>query len=250
MGLHGHGGEVNGAQVGLIETTGVIEMKMVVRVVDSGEGIEGEDLVEMTGDAAEEGEDHSVVDGHLEMKTMKNTAPRTNQLCKGGSKIRELQDNSGARIKVTREENDNGETKIEITGSPEVVAKAKELITETVNPVDRMGRSFGRMSTNEASSNSTSDSSPAPVINWAMIRANKDANEKLKFKDLPEIRKNFYIEDPSVANMHPEEIAHIRKTNNDIIVKDLSKDGDKRIPNPVRTFEEAFQHYRVISLCY
>ncbi|XP_034314075.2 probable ATP-dependent RNA helicase DDX43 [Magallana gigas] len=162
---------------------------------------------------------------------------------KGGAKIRELQDNSGARIKVTREENDNGETKIEITGSPEVVAKAKELITETVNPVDRMGRSFGRMSTNEASSNSTSDSSPAPVINWAMIRANKDANEKLKFKDLPEIRKNFYIEDPSVANMHPEEIAHIRKTNNDIIVKDLSKDGDKRIPNPVRTFEEAFQHY-------
>lgn len=81
MGLHGHGGEVNGAQVGLIETTGVIEMKMVVRVVDSGEGIEGEDLVEMKGDAAEEGEDHSVVDGHLEMKTMKNTAPRTNQLC-------------------------------------------------------------------------------------------------------------------------------------------------------------------------
>eukprot|EP00105_Crassostrea_gigas_P010018 XP_011425160.1 PREDICTED: probable ATP-dependent RNA helicase DDX43 [Crassostrea gigas] len=162
---------------------------------------------------------------------------------KGGSKIRELQDNSGARIKVTREENDNGETKIEITGSPEVVAKAKELITETVNPVDRMGRSFGRMSTNETNSNSTSDSNPAPVINWAMIRANKDANEKLKFKDLPEIRKNFYIEDPSVANMHPEEIALIRKTNNDIIVKDLSKDGDKRIPNPVRTFEEAFQHY-------
>lgn len=38
------------------------------------------------------------------------------------------------------------------------------------------------MSTNETSSNSTSDSNPAPVINWAMIRANKDANEKMKFK--------------------------------------------------------------------
>lgn len=37
---------------------------------------------------------------------------------------------------------------------------------------------------------------------------------------------------------------NFRKTNNDIIVKDLSKDGNKRIPNPVRTFEEAFQHYR------
>ena len=39
-------------------------------------------------------------------------------------------------------------------------------------------------------------------------------------------------------------ILNFRKTNNDIIVKDLSKDGDKRIPNPVRTFEEAFQHFR------
>lgn len=38
------------------------------------------------------------------------------------------------------------------------------------------------MSTNETSSNSTSDSNLAPVINWAMIRANKDANEKMKFK--------------------------------------------------------------------
>lgn len=27
---------------------------------------------------------------------------------------------------------------------------------------------------------------------------------------LPEIRKNFYIEDPDVANMHPEEVAYIR----------------------------------------
>lgn len=47
MGLHGHGGEVNGAQVGLIVTTGVIETKMVVKMVDSGEGIEGEVLVGM-----------------------------------------------------------------------------------------------------------------------------------------------------------------------------------------------------------
>lgn len=47
------------------------------------------------------------------------------------------------------------------------------------------------MSTNEASSNSTSDSSPAPVINWAMIRANKDANEKLKFKGSHSVVKNI-----------------------------------------------------------
>ncbi|XP_062570833.1 probable ATP-dependent RNA helicase DDX43 [Saccostrea cucullata] len=160
---------------------------------------------------------------------------------KGGSKIRELQDNSNARIQVTREENDNGEIRVELSGSPEAVAKAKELIEETINPVSRVTRSFGSMNTNPT--DSTTGSNPAPMINWAMIRANKEANEKIKFEGLPEIRKNFYIEDPAVANMHPEEVAHIRKTNNNIIVKDLSKEGNKRIPNPVRTFEEAFQHY-------
>ena len=45
-------------------------------------------------------------------------------------------------------------------------------------------------------------------------------------------------------------ILNFRKTNNDIIVKDLSKDGDKRIPNPVRTFEEAFQHFRMDIFYY
>lgn len=46
-------------------------------------------------------------------------------------------------FKVTREENDNGEVRIEITGSPDVIAKAKELITNTVNPMDRVTKSFG-----------------------------------------------------------------------------------------------------------
>lgn len=78
MGLYGYGGEVNGVQVGLIEIIGVIEMKMVVRVVDLGEGIEGEDLVEMKGDVVEEGEDYLVVDGYLEMKIMKNMVLRIN----------------------------------------------------------------------------------------------------------------------------------------------------------------------------
>lgn len=48
------------------------------------------------------------------------------------------------------------------------------------------------MSTNETSSNSTSDSNPAPVINWAMIRANKDANEKMKFKGCHSVFKNIH----------------------------------------------------------
>jgi hypothetical protein len=43
---------------------------------------------------------------------------------------------------VTREENDNGEVRVELSGTPDVVAKAKELIEETINPMDRKPKSF------------------------------------------------------------------------------------------------------------
>ena len=36
-----------------------------------------------------------------------------------------------------------------------------------------------------------------------------------------------------------------RKANNNISVTDLSSEGDRNIPNPCRTFEEAFEHYRM-----
>jgi hypothetical protein len=39
-----------------------------------------------------------------------------------------------------------------------------------------------------------------------------------------------------------------RKANNNISVTDLSSEGDRNIPNPCRTFEEAFEHYRMYLL--
>lgn len=41
---------------------------------------------------------------------------------------------------------------------------------------------------------------------------------------------------------------HFRKAQNDISVKNLHEDGIGTIPNPVRTFEEAFIHYRKENL--
>lgn len=40
--------------------------------------------------------------------------------------------------------------------------------------------SFSGMSTN--TTNSSEVSSATPVINWAMIRANKESNERMKFE--------------------------------------------------------------------
>jgi len=47
---------------------------------------------------------------------------------KGGSRIRELQDDSGCRINVNREGGSNGNTVVELQGSEEAKNLAKEMI--------------------------------------------------------------------------------------------------------------------------
>lgn len=62
---------------------------------------------------------------------------------------------------------------------------------------------------------------------------------------MPPIIKNFYKEDPTIANMSAAHVAHIRKSNNNIEVKHVfeneGSDEELKIPNPVETFEQAFQ---------
>lgn len=49
---------------------------------------------------------------------------------KGGTKIRELQESSGARIKIQTGEDNHDETSIDLIGTEEAQTKAKELIEE------------------------------------------------------------------------------------------------------------------------
>uniref|UniRef100_A0A674N2E6 RNA helicase n=1 Tax=Takifugu rubripes TaxID=31033 RepID=A0A674N2E6_TAKRU len=80
-----------------------------------------------------------------------------------------------------------------------------------------------------------------------MIRKKKDEYAEIKWKGLPPIKKQFYIEAESLSALMPEEVNQWRKENNNIFVDDLKKEGEKRpIPKPCRTFLEAFQHYTEI----
>ncbi|XP_021379022.1 probable ATP-dependent RNA helicase DDX53 [Mizuhopecten yessoensis] len=158
---------------------------------------------------------------------------------KSGSKIRELQEQTRARIKVSREENDDGENKVDIQGSEEARSQAKEKIEELIKPFSSMTSNYG--SSSGVGSGAVEEAQPK--INWGMIRSQQEEHARTKFLGLPELHKEFYIEDPDVANMYPEDVKKFRKDNNNIIVMDLSKDGDRRVPNPVQTFEQAFQHY-------
>ncbi|XP_077585224.1 putative ATP-dependent RNA helicase DDX43 isoform X1 [Stigmatopora nigra] len=86
---------------------------------------------------------------------------------------------------------------------------------------------------------------PVPVcIDWNNIRENKDKYEKMKWKDLPPIKKKFYTEARSVFLLTPEEVCDWRKENNNIFVDDLMEGGEKRtVPKPCRSFLEAFELY-------
>uniref|UniRef100_A0A3B1JYL6 RNA helicase n=1 Tax=Astyanax mexicanus TaxID=7994 RepID=A0A3B1JYL6_ASTMX len=165
---------------------------------------------------------------------------------RGGVKIRELQDSSGARIKVNR---GDYEGEVLIFGSSDVQQKAKDMIEELISgtasgPLFSSTRSGVRNDSCWPASALQASTGPATTpIDWTNIRENREKYETMKWQDLPPLKKNFYIEDEAVARRSAEEITVWRKENNNIFVDDL-KEGEKRvIPYPVYTFLEAFQHY-------
>ncbi|NWH25205.1 DDX43 helicase, partial [Grus americana] len=154
---------------------------------------------------------------------------------RGGTKIRELEDSSGSRIKVIK---GTYEAEVKIFGSVAVQNKAKMLID---NIITRSGQNYIRRKTLDTIK--PENNPKKSVINWASIRENKAKYEAMKWADLPPIEKNFYKESSRTASMSREEVELWRKENNNIICDDL-KEGEKRcIPNPVRKFEDVFEHY-------
>ncbi|KAG8000301.1 putative ATP-dependent RNA helicase DDX43, partial [Nibea albiflora] len=157
------------------------------------------------------------------------------------------------------------EGEVVIFGAPAAQQKAKEMIEDLVadgnsrfpsgvrKGGDYGGGDYGRGSDEGVRHDSVWSAgqlqaakvAPAYVpIDWNAIRENKDKYEELKWKDLPPMKKKFYTEAESVSMLTAEEVIEWRKENNSIFVDDLKEEGEKRpIPNPCRTFLEAFEHY-------
>ncbi|NXW86845.1 DDX43 helicase, partial [Alopecoenas beccarii] len=154
---------------------------------------------------------------------------------RGGTKIRELEDSSGSRIKVIK---GTYEAEVKIFGSVAVQNKAKMLIDDTIT---RSGQNYVRGKSLDIIKPETNRNKM--VIDWASLRENRAKYEAMKWADLPPIEKNFYRESSRTASMSQEEVQLWRKENNNIICDDL-KEGEKRcIPNPVCKFEDVFEHY-------
>ncbi|XP_051503737.1 probable ATP-dependent RNA helicase DDX43 [Myxocyprinus asiaticus] len=170
---------------------------------------------------------------------------------RGGAKIRELEQSSGASIKINRGAN---EAEVLIFGSCDVQLKAKDKIEELVHgnsfrgPGQRNGNSNAGFQSDSCWPDSAVRAAAAPVsaaapIDWTALRENRDKYEAMKWQDLPDLKKDFYIEAESVAARSAEEIQAWRKENNNIFVDDLREREKRTIPNPVCTFKEAFVHY-------
>ncbi|KAM9345121.1 putative ATP-dependent RNA helicase DDX43 [Symphorus nematophorus] len=176
---------------------------------------------------------------------------------RGGAKIRELEESSGARIKINK---GDYEGEVVIFGSPAAQQKAKEMIEDLLADGNsrfcsggdcrggyRAGGNGGVKNGSVWSAAELEAAKAAPphvAIDWNDIRQNKDKYEELKWKDIPPIRKKFYTEAESVSMLTAEEVSEWRKENNNIFVDDLKEEGEKRsIPNPCRTFLEAFELY-------
>ncbi|NWR76225.1 DDX43 helicase, partial [Centropus unirufus] len=154
---------------------------------------------------------------------------------RGGSKIRELQDSSGSRIKVIK---GDYEAEVKIFGNIAVQNKAKMLIDDVLA---RSGQNYVREKTLDIIK--PENNPMKSVIDWAALRENAAKYEAMKWAGLPPIEKNLYVESARTASMSQEEVEMWRKENNNIICNDL-KEGEKRcIPNPVCRFEDVFEHY-------
>ncbi|KAI4875321.1 hypothetical protein NFI96_015561 [Prochilodus magdalenae] len=176
---------------------------------------------------------------------------------RGGVKIRELEESSGARIKASFCAINRGdyEGEVLIFGSSDVQQKAKNMIMELISGstisrdwLHNAGSEVSGVKSESCWPASAVQASMAPThapIDWAAIRENRQKYETIKWQDLPPLKKNFYIEAESVSRRSVEEVRAWRqvKENNNIFVDDL-KEGEKRVvPNPVYTFEEAFVEY-------
>ncbi|XP_018359802.1 PREDICTED: probable ATP-dependent RNA helicase DDX43 isoform X1 [Trachymyrmex cornetzi] len=175
---------------------------------------------------------------------------------RGGSKIKALQEDSGARININRQYSENGQSAVTLTGTDDAQQRAKSLIEDLLT--ERGGTERGvteRSNTyeNECAQKPTFQPEEKEEIDWANFDWNKaneeyEERQKRRWAALPPIIKNFYEEDPAIANMPQSVVTQFRKTNNNIEVRHVfenagGSDENMKIPNPVQTFEQAFHAF-------
>lgn len=157
---------------------------------------------------------------------------------KGGVKIKSLQAESGAYIKVIDSENYGLKT-VKISGNPDAKECAQKLINEIIDANDPEKIRQKLQETTDANE-------PTPVLSsfdWDELMKEQAENLKRKLASLPKIIKDFYEEHPEISAMSDQQVEDFRVNKNNIMVKYLDDNNSRPIPKPVLKFEHAFQNY-------
>ncbi|XP_020298653.1 probable ATP-dependent RNA helicase DDX43 [Pseudomyrmex gracilis] len=175
---------------------------------------------------------------------------------KGGTQIKALQTESNARIKVESVPVDEmdpehiGETAVRLIGTEEAQQRAKTLIEELLS--EKIFGDFLVLEGEEAEKYKKAQQDELMArcanIDWQKASEEYEEYRRRRLAALPPIIKDFYKEDPAVAKMTSWKVKEIRKNNNNIEVDrfcDEKEDNTNisKLPNPIETFEQAFQHY-------
>ncbi|KAG6448127.1 probable ATP-dependent RNA helicase DDX43 [Manduca sexta] len=161
---------------------------------------------------------------------------------KGGCKIRDLQSESDAKVKVG--DSNGNETDITLSGTDAAISKVEELINNLIEDPPPPDLNTSQNSTGSGDFFKKNEGG-MQVIDWEKLNAFYDEEQSNRWAKLPPVVKDFYKEDPAVAAMPAAEVARWRQANHDIQVRRTFEDkpGLKPIPNPVLTFEQAFSQY-------
>ena len=164
---------------------------------------------------------------------------------KGGQTIRDLQSRSGAKINIMKDSGNSYDTDVQLSGTNEQIDCAQKLITDLISNNSYNSYQSNRNNTNQSfSTNAESSASTEEFIDWgAAIKESEEATRQ-KWESLPPIIKQFYFEDSEIRAMNPDLVDQFRLENNNIMVGHFKEDDPRVIPNPVKTFEQAFRHYR------
>lgn len=165
---------------------------------------------------------------------------------KGGTKIRELEYESDAKIKIG--DSNGNDTDITLLGTDSAISKVEGMINELTE--DRQASVVKENLNNSNASGQFNEFVKTSAdgeerIDWSKLNSSYSDHQQERWNKLPPIIKDFYKEDPTVSNMTPADVTRWRLANNDIQVKRTfdDKPGLRPVPNPVLTFEQAFQHY-------
>lgn len=172
---------------------------------------------------------------------------------RGGSKIKELEAESRAKIKIEKSFDNPDVTTLTLIGSPEGQAKARELIEKLVGDRPQQQAAFVNCADSEKYTphylrkDNYQEPEEAP-IDWNKLYLDSVKLQEEHWATLPPILKDFYQEDPEIAGMSSSDVAKWREVNYNITVERIIDDDSQsvvlpKIPNPVHEFAQAFAGY-------